>query len=158
MSKNNTIILIVVIVLLVIGAIALTSSTATRNTLDIDVPGQNTGIDSEDDVVIINTTSTTTATTTLPSIKSFTVNGKDFSFSPSTITVKKNDRVKITLNSTQGFHDLKIDGYNVATPQIQTGGTATVEFTADKAGSFEYYCTVGQHRAMGMKGTLVVTE
>jgi plastocyanin len=27
---------------------------------------------------------------------------------------------------------------------------------ADKKGTFEYYCSVGQHRALGMKGKLVV--
>ena len=32
----------------------------------------------------------------------------------------------------------------------------TAEFTADKVGSFEYYCSVGSHRSMGMKGVLKV--
>jgi uncharacterized cupredoxin-like copper-binding protein len=31
-----------------------------------------------------------------------------------------------------------------------------VQFVADKTGTFEFYCSVGNHRQMGMVGTLVV--
>ena len=91
-------------------------------------------------------------------VKEFTVSGKNFSFAPSTITVQKGDRVKITFQNTAGFHDFKIDEYGVAAKQAQAPATEVLEFTADKTGSFEYYCSVGSHRANGMKGTLVVTE
>lgn len=90
--------------------------------------------------------------------KEFTVNGANYSFSPSTITVKKGDKVRIIFENIEGFHDFRIDELNAATRQIRAGDHDVVEFTADKAGSFEYYCSVGKHRAMGMKGTLVVTE
>lgn len=89
-------------------------------------------------------------------VKEFIVNGTNFAFTPSTITVKQGDKVKITFNSTQGYHDFVIDEYSVATKQIQSPGTEVIEFVADKTGSFEYYCSVGSHRQMGMVGTLVV--
>jgi plastocyanin len=89
-------------------------------------------------------------------VKEFIVSGQNFSFTPSTITVKKGDKVKITFKNTLGFHDFKIDEYGLATKQMQAPFEEVLEFTADKEGSFEYYCSVGQHRAMGMKGTLVV--
>ena len=89
-------------------------------------------------------------------VKEFLITGKNFSFVPSAITVSKGDRVKITFKNEDGFHDFKIDEYNIATPKIQGGNESAVEFTADKAGSFEYYCSVGSHRSMGMYGTLVV--
>ncbi len=91
-------------------------------------------------------------------VKEFTVIGKKFSFSPATLTVQKGDKVKITFQNTDGFHDFKIDEYGVATAQQQSPAEAVVEFTADKAGSFAYYCSVGEHRALGMVGTLVVEE
>ncbi|MEI7709622.1 MAG: cupredoxin domain-containing protein [bacterium] len=94
-------------------------------------------------------------TTTAP-VKEFTVTGSNYSFTPSTMTVKKGDKVKITFKNMNGFHDFKIDEFNVATAKIQGGAEATVEFVADKAGSFQYYCSVGSHRANGMWGTLVV--
>ncbi len=88
--------------------------------------------------------------------KEFTISGQNFSFTPSMITVKKGDKVKITFNNVDGFHDFVIDEYGVATKQAKSPYTEVVEFTADKVGSFEYYCSVGTHRAMGMKGTLKV--
>ena len=89
-------------------------------------------------------------------VKTFTVEAKNFSFTPSEIKVKKGDRVKITLNNTQGFHDLVIDEFSVKNPQANGPTTAEVEFTADKMGTFEFYCSVGKHREMGMKGNLIV--
>ena len=35
-------------------------------------------------------------------------------------------------------------------------GNDSVTVVSDKTGSFEYYCSVGTHRQMGMKGTLTV--
>lgn len=96
------------------------------------------------------------ATITTGTTKEFTVTGKNFAFAPGTMTVKKGDRVKITFVNSAGTHDLKVDGYGVGTKIIQGGATETFEFVADKAGSFEYYCSVGSHRQMGMKGTLIV--
>ncbi len=89
-------------------------------------------------------------------LKVFTVDGENFSFSPKEIRVKKGDMVKIVFNNKAGFHDLVIDEYSVRTPQIQAGKSAEFTFTADKTGTFEYYCSVGSHRAMGMKGNLIV--
>ena len=92
----------------------------------------------------------------LMNIKSFTVEGGNFIFTPTVITVAKGDTVRITFKNTEGFHDFIIDEYNVKTKQISAGQEETIEFIADKVGTFEYYCSVGSHRAMGMVGTLEV--
>jgi plastocyanin len=89
-------------------------------------------------------------------VKEFTVEGSNFVFMPASITVNKGDKVKITFKNTQGFHDFVIDEFGAATKQGQAPFDEVIEFTADKTGSFEYYCSVGSHRAMGMKGTLIV--
>lgn len=89
-------------------------------------------------------------------VKEFVIAGDNFSFSPKVITVNKGDLVKITFKNTGGFHDLVINEYKVATKQIRTDEEETISFIADKAGSFEYYCSVGTHRAQGMWGTLKV--
>ncbi len=108
----------------------------------------------------INETETTTTDTTATetSAKEFTVSGTDFLFEPTTIAVKKGDTVSITFKNLTGFHDFVIDEFKVATKRIKEGTEETVTFLADKAGSFEYYCSVGKHRTMGMKGTIIVTE
>ncbi len=88
--------------------------------------------------------------------KEFTVSGQDFSLTPNSITVQKGDEVKIVFKNTQGFHDLTIDRYGLATKRFQSPGEAVLEFTADKTGVFQYYCSVGGHRSMGMVGKLIV--
>jgi len=88
--------------------------------------------------------------------KTFTIVAKNFSFSLPEIRVKKGDRVKIVLQNQDGFHDWVIDEFNARTQQISAGQTGETEFTADKTGTFEFYCSVNQHRQMGMKGNLIV--
>lgn len=90
------------------------------------------------------------------SIKEFTVEGSSFSFSLSSMNVKKGDKVRIVFKNMGGTHDFRLDEFAVATKMLKGGEQETVEFTASKTGSFEYYCSVGSHRAMGMKGTLIV--
>lgn len=97
------------------------------------------------------TTGATTGAT-----KEFTVTNSGMLFSESNLTVNKGDKVKITYKNGGGTHDLRIAGYNVGTKVIKGGESETIEFTADTAGDFEFYCSVGNHRAMGMKGTFTV--
>ncbi|MEO5927721.1 MAG: plastocyanin/azurin family copper-binding protein [Patescibacteria group bacterium] len=91
-----------------------------------------------------------------PGELTFHIKGGSFFYVPNQIKVKKGDKVKIVFENVGGMHNINIDEYNVKSDTVQTDGETTVEFTADKAGSFEYYCAVGQHRAMGQKGMLVV--
>ena len=89
-------------------------------------------------------------------VKEFTVTGSNFKFDPAEIKVAKGDKVKVTFKSAGMMHDFVIDEFNVKTKQLKADEEETVEFTADKAGTFEYYCSVGKHRQMGMVGKLVV--
>lgn len=103
-----------------------------------------------------NSTTVATTTSSDTSGKTFTITGSDFSFSPSNITAQKGDRIKIIFVNSVGNHNLVIDEFGVATPIIRGGKQADIEFTADKTGTFKYYCSVGEHRALGMEGTLTV--
>ncbi len=89
-------------------------------------------------------------------VKEFTVDGSSYKLDPSTITVNKGDTVKIIFKDSDGRHDLVVDGYNVKTNLIGPGATDTIEFIADKSGSFKYYCSVANHGELGMTGTFVV--
>ncbi len=89
-------------------------------------------------------------------VKEFIVSGSNFSMSPNVITVNKGDTVKITFRDDNGFHNLQVEGYGVGTPNLQTGGESVIQFVADKAGTFQYYCSVDSHRDKGMVGKLIV--
>lgn len=84
------------------------------------------------------------------------VKGVDFAFDTPEITVTEGDVVTINFESTEGFHDWVVDEFRAGTRQVRPGTPTSVTFTADKAGTYEYYCSVGSHRAMGMIGTLTV--
>lgn len=141
-----------------------TTDDAASGTQETGTEEQNdTDTTTEGGIDVTGTVTTNEGTTTLEldataSTQLFTVTGTNFAFAPSAMTVKKGDTVVITFKNGDGFHDFVIDELNVRTAQIQDGAQETVTFVADKAGTFEYYCSVGQHRAMGMKGTLTVTE
>jgi len=86
----------------------------------------------------------------------FNITGHNFTFSQTEIRVKEGDTVTINFSSTDGFHDWVVDEFAVATARVNTGDSTSVTFVADKAGTYEYYCSVGSHRANGMVGTLIV--
>jgi heme/copper-type cytochrome/quinol oxidase subunit 2 len=86
------------------------------------------------------------------------VDGKYFpQFSLKEITVNKGDKVRIKITVTSGMHDFKIDEYNIYA-DTQSNKEYVVEFTADKAGDFVYYCTKPGHREKGQWGTLKVLD
>ena len=70
--------------------------------------------------------------------------------------VREGDIVTIEFSSEEGFHDWVVDEFNASTERINAGSRSRVVFVADKKGTFEYYCSVGKHRANGMKGTFIV--
>lgn len=89
-------------------------------------------------------------------VKTFDVKGVNFAFDVKEIRVKKGDKVTINFESSEGFHDWVVDEFKAATKQVNPGTPTSVTFVADKAGTFEYYCSVGKHRQNGMVGKLIV--
>ena len=146
--KNTLLIVAVVILLIVGGAIFINASkeAAPKMTAQPTQTPEATSETGTEDPQMEET----------GNVKEITVTNNGFKFNPSTLTVNKGDKVVITFENTGGTHDFRIDGYNVGTNIINGGEEDEFEFTADKAGTFEYYCSVGNHRQMGMKGTLTV--
>ncbi len=142
--------------LLLVGA-GCTSTVATDlNTSTNTAVETNTDAAVNTPVVDVNVGTDANTQPTEPNKVSFDVKGNSFSFDPTTIRVKKGDVVTINFTNTEGFHDWVIDEFNARTKQIKAGESESITFVADKIGSFEYYCSVGAHRAMGMVGTLIV--
>lgn len=74
-------------------------------------------------------------------------------FSPKTLTLAKDQPVKITFQNT-GTHTFTIKEMGVDVPI--SGSSATAEFIPAISGTFEYYCAVSGHRERGMFGSLTV--
>jgi len=90
--------------------------------------------------------------------KEIQISAKKYEFEPSSVHVKKGDKVKLIVTATDREHGLKLAAFHV-NQKLTKGEPATVEFTADKAGSFPFECSVFCGMGHGkMKGTLVVDE
>jgi plastocyanin len=89
-------------------------------------------------------------------VRMITIEAGSFYFEPNVIRVKKGEKVKLVLNSVDMMHDFTVDELEIKAPVTKSGESSTVEFTATTAGTFEYYCSVGQHRTNGQVGTLIV--
>ncbi|MEA2274240.1 MAG: hypothetical protein QOI98_2948, partial [Solirubrobacteraceae bacterium] len=87
-----------------------------------------------------------------------------YSFEPKHVTVNagtsKPSVVRFVLRNNGSLaHDLHVekDGVDLGgTPIFAPGKTASGEATLGP-GSYQFLCTVGDHAALGMKGTLTVT-
>ena len=86
------------------------------------------------------------------------VTANNYSFSPNVIVVETGQKVRIELISIQGTHDWVVDEFDAATPIVAAGAKNSVEFVADQSGEFEFYCSVANHRELGMAGTLIVED
>ena len=163
MGKNIWAVIIIILILIVLGAVVYTAgnkqplqenysaTTSPSGTYQTNSP-ENSSPTSSAASVQINTGANVIATKTV----SFAVTGGNFYFNPKDITVHQGDTVKVTFVNSGGTHDWKLEGYNVGTNLVGSGQSQTVTFVANQKGDFQYYCSVGTHRGMGMWGTLHV--
>jgi uncharacterized cupredoxin-like copper-binding protein len=115
-----------------------------------------------------------------PSEQNLTVEAVDLGFEPKTIEVTAGEPVKLMLQNTGALeHDLSVLEFPMEGTAEETGGSghdmghsegeapqlhvaalggqsATLEFTATKPGTYDFWCTVPGHKEAGMVGTLVV--
>lgn len=123
-----------------------------------DAANQITGAPQEKEVNQMEEKTTGEKTTASGEVKEVKIAASQFAFDPDTITVKKGDKVKLTLTNIDVAHGISIKEFNIDL-KPGAGETKSVEFVADKAGTFSMYCNVfcGEgHREM--KGTFVVEE
>jgi len=80
-----------------------------------------------------------------------------FAFEPAVIEVERGERVRLVLHSEDVTHGLEIDGYGVKVEIPRGGERVSVEFVAERSGTFRFrcteYCGSGHRR---MRGELVV--
>ena len=81
---------------------------------------------------------------------------KQFAFEPSTIEVNKGDKVRLIVTSADVPHGIAIPEYGI-NERLDPGKPVTIEFTADKQGTFTAFCSVfcGSGHS-DMKGKIIV--
>lgn len=91
-----------------------------------------------------------------PNRRELTITARDFHFSPNRLEVNQNDLVKLTVRSEDVAYSLNIDEYRLSR-RIPAMGSTTVEFRADRAGTFPFYSNMtNDPRHADMRGELVV--
>lgn len=84
------------------------------------------------------------------------VTAKKYEFSPAVINVKKGDHVKLVVTATDRDHGIKIDAFHID-KKLPKGEAVTVEFTADRPGTFPFQCSKFCGTGHGkMKGAIIV--
>lgn len=85
------------------------------------------------------------------------VEGSEFEFSPTSITVEKGEKIMLTFKNIGKFpHNFIVDELGIKSKTINKGEEDSIEFVSEKSGTFAMYCGVGNHREQGMEGEVVV--
>ncbi len=93
-----------------------------------------------------------------PSAETVTIEAFDFGFDPSQVTVAIGDTIEL-FSSGQAPHNFVIEGHEDEAVDFPEDGS-TVEWTVPDsipAGTYTFYCGIGNHRAEGMEGEIEVT-
>jgi cytochrome c oxidase subunit 2 len=91
-------------------------------------------------------------------VERFDITAQNYAFNPSTITVKKGNRVRLEVTAVDRTYGFAIMDYGV-NQLVPSGQSVVVSFIAEKSGTFEIKNThITSGAARDMIGSLVVTE
>lgn len=87
----------------------------------------------------------------------FTLVGHSGQWGPGAIRVTQGDTVRLRLTSADVVHGFALKAYGIELDKVYPGKVTTIEFVAQKPGTFLFTCTIvcsARHR--GMEGELTV--
>ena len=91
-----------------------------------------------------------------PTRREFTLTARDYSFSPNRVEATQDDLIKLTVQSADVAYGFAIDDYRLSR-RVPAGGSTTIEFRADRPGTFPFYSNLSNDsRHSQMRGQLVV--
>lgn len=115
-----------------------------------------------------------TPTPVAPRDGQLSVTASEWSFEPASIVLPQGEEITITLrNEGEIIHNLKVDdltvdvhaqnssgGFEADEDEVLVGADSenvgTITFVALEPGEYSFYCTIANHRQLGMEGMLVV--
>jgi heme/copper-type cytochrome/quinol oxidase subunit 2 len=93
---------------------------------------------------------------TTPTKREFTLNAREYRFSPDRVEVSQDDLVKLTIVSGDVAYGFTLDEYRLSR-RVPAGGSTTVEFHANRPGTFTFYSNLtNDPRHAQMRGQLTV--
>jgi plastocyanin len=93
-------------------------------------------------------------------VKEITISASEYSYNPASISLTKGEKVRLTLMNVGNMsHDLVIEGTDIKTKLVGRGKSDVVEFTVpEDVNELIFYCSIANHRALGMEGKFLVGE
>jgi plastocyanin len=94
-------------------------------------------------------------------LQTIQISEKEYSLNPGSVTIPKPGTYAFEVtNDGQITHAFNVEagegGDEVESGNIDPGSHKTVKFTFSAGGSYEMYCPIDGHKAMGMEGTIKV--
>jgi cytochrome c oxidase subunit 2 len=91
-----------------------------------------------------------------PNRPDITIVARNFQFVPSRVEVMEDDLVRLTIQSEDNAYSFVIDEYRIVR-RVPAGRATSIEFRADRTGTFRFYSNLTNDRAhAAMQGQLVV--
>ena len=91
-------------------------------------------------------------------VKDINIVASNWNFAQDDITIKKGDRVRLHLTSTEGVHGFFVPSLGLSSGKLNPGeDEIVVEFDANEVGTFDYFCNIpcgSGHKEM--KGQIIV--
>ncbi|HEX9804133.1 MAG TPA: cupredoxin domain-containing protein [Candidatus Dojkabacteria bacterium] len=140
MKKRVFILLPVISILILTGC--TTSNTVTNNDTSDSQDNRNQNDSSSEDSVEVD----------------YTIEMSDHKFSITEIKASPGDSITIELKGGQGIHDFVLDEFSVTSRLLSSGDSQiiTIDIPSNASGEYEFYCSVSNHRQLGMVGTLII--
>jgi plastocyanin len=80
---------------------------------------------------------------------------KEFAIDPSMLDVSAGSTLTVR-NEGTAVHNLTVAGTDLATPDLQAGGSASLDLSSLKPGNYTVFCSIPGHRAAGMEAMLML--
>jgi cytochrome c oxidase subunit 2 len=109
--------------------------------------------------VVSSSSSSAAAVSSAPAeakVRTIEITATDWAFAPATITVKKGEKVRLVVKSTQGIHSFAIPSLRI-NERLDVGTAMTIDLPTDAAGTFDFRCAIPcgpGHK--DMKGQIVI--
>lgn len=96
-----------------------------------------------------------------PEAVNYALELNSYSFTPNLIEAEAGETIRIKLTSIDMPHNFVIDELNVQSGMLSAGGDSdiieiTIPEDTPSGTEYEFYCSVGNHKQLGMVGTLRV--
>lgn len=154
MDKNTLLVASVGIIALVVTVVIFVNGREKQNSVlmhsnaqsEINVSSDNSGLGNNNGISGVENID-------------YTIDMSEFKYSVQLIEGTPGQTLTIKLNSVSGSHDFVIDAFNVNSGIVNEGKSKTVKIVIPedaKTGEYEFYCSVMNHRELGLVGVLRV--